>query len=122
MAGASLVGVCTAALLQGPGVYGKIAMEAAQWLEKHHYQNFTGVKGMFLEKFRSGQKVVTEITKTAQVDESLCRTCTLCEKVCQFDAISAPGRQVARVDNSQCTACGLCVSICPAGAISLQSR
>ncbi len=122
MAGASLVGVCTAALLQGPGVYGKIATEAAQWLENRHYQDFTAVQGKFLEKYRSGQTVDTEITKTARVDEVLCKACTLCERVCQFDAIRAPVKQVAHIDSNRCAACGLCVSICPATAISLQAR
>ena len=119
MAGASLVGVCTAAILQGPGIYGKIAQETALWLEKHHYTNIAEVKGLFLEKHRLGQTVDSQSEKTAHVDESLCKACTLCERVCQYEAISAPPKQVAKVDHEHCAACGLCVSVCPSGAISL---
>ncbi|MBA3075802.1 MAG: 4Fe-4S dicluster domain-containing protein [Anaerolineae bacterium] len=122
MAGASLVGVCTAAILKGPDVYGKIAAETAQWLEAHGYQDIDEIKGIYLKKYRQGQPVVTAIEKTAWVNEIQCKTCTQCEKVCQFDALHAPPKQVAHVDVGSCTACGLCVSVCPFGALELRPR
>lgn len=122
MAGASLVGVCTAAILKGWHVYGKIAAEAAQWLESHGYQDIEEIKGMYLKGYRQGQEVVTTVEKTAWVNETLCKACSQCEKVCQFDAISAPLKQIAKINSDHCTACGLCVSVCPFGAIELISR
>lgn len=122
MAGASLVGVCTAAILKGSDVYGKIAAETARWLEAHGYQDIEEVKGLYLNRYRQGQEVVTTLEKTAWVNETLCKACTLCEVVCQFDAISAPPKQIAKIDPEKCTACGLCVSVCPFGAIELVSR
>jgi dihydroorotate dehydrogenase len=122
MAGASLVGVCTAAILKGWHIYGKIAAETEQWLESHGYQDIEEIKGLYLIKYRQGQKVVTTIEKTAWVDETHCKACSQCEKVCQFGAISAPLRQIAKIDSDFCTACGLCVSVCPFEAIELISR
>jgi len=122
MAGASLVGVCTAAILNGFDVYGKIAQQAADWLEKHGYDSIEEVKGLYLEKYRQGQQVVTTVEQTAWVDESRCKACSLCERVCQFDALHAPKKQIAYVVMENCTACGLCVSVCPFGALELRQR
>lgn len=122
MAGASLVGVCTAAILKGSDIYGKIAAETARWLEAHGYQDIAEVKGLYLNRYRQGQPVVTTLEKTARVNETLCKACSQCERVCQFDAISAPLKQIAKIKSDHCTACGLCVSVCPFGAIDLVSR
>jgi len=122
MAGASLVEVCTAAILKGPDVYGKIATETAQWLDTHGYQDIEEIKGLFLNKYRQGQTVVTSIEKTAWVDEVKCKACSLCARVCQFDALQAPSKQIAHVNVDGCSACGLCVSVCPFGALELIPR
>jgi dihydroorotate dehydrogenase/Pyruvate/2-oxoacid:ferredoxin oxidoreductase delta subunit len=122
MAGASLVEVCTAAILKGPDVYGKIATETAQWLDTHGYQDIEEIKGLFLNKYRHGQTVVTSIEKTAWVDEVKCKACSLCARVCQFDALQAPSKQIAHVNVDECSACGLCVSVCPFGALELIPR
>jgi len=122
MAGASLVGVCTAAILRGPGVYGKIAAEAAEWLDAHGYHSLDEVKGLYLEKMREGQPVITAIEQVARVNDSACKMCSQCERVCQFDAIQAPLKKIARVNADHCKACGLCVSVCPFGALELRAR
>ena len=49
MAGASAVEVCTAAILYGPKIYGKIVQEATEWLEKHGYSSINDVKGVALK-------------------------------------------------------------------------
>lgn len=122
MAGASLVGLCTAAILKGPAVYGRIAAEAGQWLDAHGYRDIAEVKGLYLNKYREGQQVVTSLQKAARVDESRCKACTMCEKVCQYDAIHAPVKQIAHVETEKCAACGLCVSVCAFDAIELVDR
>ncbi|KPL74825.1 hypothetical protein ADN00_13375 [Ornatilinea apprima] len=122
MAGAAMVGVCTAAILKGPSAYGKIAAEVDAWLEAHGYQSVDEVKGLYLEAMRAGQAVVTTLEETAWVNESRCKACSLCEKVCQFDALKAPLKEIAKVDVSKCAACGLCVSVCPHGALEMRPR
>lgn len=122
MAGASLVGVCTAAILKGPGVYGKIAAEVGQWLDAHGYHSIDEIRGLYLEKYRDGQPVSTILDKVAHVDESRCKACGQCERVCQYGAMHAPLKQTAHVEEGLCAACGLCVSVCPFGAIELQAR
>ena len=122
MAGASLVGVCTAALLNGPAIYGKIAAETDRWLEQHGYQDVSDVQGLFLEKYRRGQRVETDVKQMAVVDVNRCKACGICGKVCQYDALHSPLKEIASVEAEKCAACGLCVTVCPFGALSLQER
>jgi dihydroorotate dehydrogenase/Pyruvate/2-oxoacid:ferredoxin oxidoreductase delta subunit len=122
MAGASLVGVCTAALLKGQSVYGRIAQEASNWLDKHGYRDVREVQGLYLKKYGQGQRVVTQTEEWPRVDAERCTGCTLCEKVCFYDAITAPPKVVARVKADLCFQCGLCVSVCSFGALAFQPR
>jgi dihydroorotate dehydrogenase len=48
MAGASAVQVCTAAILRGPTVYGRIAQQMGDWLDKHGYASVNQIKGLAL--------------------------------------------------------------------------
>ncbi len=47
MAGASLVQVCTAAIREGPSVYGSISLEISQWLESNGYNSLLEIKGKY---------------------------------------------------------------------------
>lgn len=49
MAGAELVQVCTAAIHEGPGAYGRIASEISDWLDKNGYADVKEIKGKYLE-------------------------------------------------------------------------
>lgn len=55
MAGASLVGVCTAALIHGNTIYGRIAEEAATWLDEHGYSSPDNVRGLYLKRMTEQQ-------------------------------------------------------------------
>ncbi len=49
MAGATAVEVCTAAILNGPKIYGKIVNEVKEWLEKHNYSALDEIRGIALD-------------------------------------------------------------------------
>lgn len=50
MAGASLVQVCTAAIMRGPGVYGTIASQLGDWLDHHGYASVGDIRGLAVRK------------------------------------------------------------------------
>ncbi|MFV9504224.1 MAG: dihydroorotate dehydrogenase [Oscillochloridaceae bacterium umkhey_bin13] len=50
MAGASAVQVCTAAVLRGPSVYGKIAAQLGDWLEAHGHSSPAAIRGAVLQR------------------------------------------------------------------------
>src|SRR6266545_4902622 len=50
MAGASAVQVCTAAIMRGPSVYGKIAAQIGDWLDQHGYASLDDIRGLAVKK------------------------------------------------------------------------
>jgi len=65
-----------------------------------------------------------EVTKdpiTAVLDPEACSLCRLCEKVCEFGALSFdPKTKRMKVTEAACRGCGACAATCPSGAISLR--
>jgi dihydroorotate dehydrogenase subfamily 1 len=110
MAGASAVQVCTAAILRGPGVFGKIADEMAAWLARHGYRGPSDVVGLALERD------ATRSSGVPLLDLDLCNGCGLCELSCAERAIRVvDGKAV--LDEEHCSRCGLCISRCRPGAL-----
>lgn len=100
----------------------------------------TNVRGIFLAGCASGPKDIQDsvasaglaASKAAQlvltgetefdpynafVDEEKCIGCRICEKVCEFNAVTVDKK--ARIDPNACSMCGICVSACPADAIDM---
>jgi len=55
MAGASAVQVCTAAILRGPQVHGRIAQEMSDWLDRHGYALVNDIKGLAVRDGRAAR-------------------------------------------------------------------
>lgn len=52
------------------------------------------------------------------VDESMCKKCKLCAKICAHDAISYDETTgVAKIDHNKCVGCGRCIGICNFDAV-----
>lgn len=111
MAGASAVGVCTAAILRGPAVFGRIAAELGTWLDAHGYASVRDIQGLALRRGWPAGKLAPP-----SVDLDLCNGCGLCETSCVYDAIQMVDRK-AVLDDDRCAVCGLCVTRCRPGAL-----
>ncbi len=111
MAGASAVGVCTAAILHGPEVFGKIARELDGWLDEHGYASAAELTGLALEAMPSAWSGGRPV-----VSEAPCNGCELCAMACPYDAIEVIDK-LAVIDLEACARCGLCVTRCRRGAI-----
>jgi dihydroorotate dehydrogenase subfamily 1 len=114
MAGATAVGICTAAITRGQKIYGLIADEISRFMRFKNYNSIDDFRGAALrhlpkEAFRTKPK-------PPEVLESKCTGCGLCEKHCVYNAVGVIGG-VARIDPSKCYGCGLCVSVCPTRAL-----
>ncbi|MHA1959779.1 MAG: 4Fe-4S binding protein [Candidatus Thorarchaeota archaeon] len=117
MAGASAVEVCTAAILDGPQVYGKIASEIDTWLDEHSHNSIEDIRGLALRHLDS--KV--DMKNKPLLDEDLCTLCGLCPKSCTYEAITLDrDKEELRIDDSRCERCGLCISVCPYHALSIE--
>jgi heterodisulfide reductase subunit A2 len=55
----------------------------------------------------------------AEVDETRCSGCRICNDLCPYNAITFEAdRKVVEVNAALCQGCGTCVAACPAGALS----
>jgi dihydroorotate dehydrogenase (NAD+) catalytic subunit len=111
MAGASAVGVCTAAILRGPSIFGRVAAELDAWLDGHDYAAARDVVGLALTRAWPRGPLPAPV-----VNESACNGCAICETACVYGAIHVVGKRVA-LDGERCTRCGLCVTRCRLAAI-----
>jgi dihydroorotate dehydrogenase subfamily 1 len=115
MAGASAVGVCTAAILRGPQIYGRIARELGEWLDSHGYESVGDITGRALTRaWPAGALPAPRILDA-------CNGCAVCETACVYGAIHmVDGR--AALDGELCERCGLCVTRCRLDAIEWQPQ
>ena len=116
MVGASAVQLCTAAILRGPSVFGKIAQEMNEWLDEHGYASVNDVKRLTIRKLEERAVRTTHLPPKLYVD--LCTGCGLCETSCVYGAITVDGDK-AHLDEPLCQGCGLCVTRCPTPALEM---
>jgi dihydroorotate dehydrogenase subfamily 1 len=120
MAGATLVGVCTAGHLNGTGRYAQIVRDLERLIAELGAGRPADLRGRALQRIRErGERDLAAVTlpMTPAIDEDLCTACGTCVELCAYGAMSMDGK--ARVKPEDCIGCGLCASACPAGAISL---
>lgn len=116
MVGAHAVGVCTAAILNGPTVYGRLANEIAAWLDAHGYPSLEAVRGLAIQNWEKRRFRTFPLPPT--LDADACTGCGRCEVSCVYDAIHVRERR-AHINAEHCRGCGLCVTRCPTGALTL---
>lgn len=113
MAGASAVQMCTAAILQGPGIYGKVAGEMNNWLDKHNYSSVNDIIGLTIDRMKKRTWHTTP--EYPHVNQELCIECGKCKQSCAYQAIELKPK--ADINKEKCFGCGLCITRCPKKAI-----
>ena len=112
MAGAQAVQVCTAAILEGPGIYGRIARQMEKYMEERGIYGLDEIRGLAHQHQRE-----QDLDRwLPQVDADKCTACGLCAQSCVYSAIDI--KDYAIIDEERCFGCGLCMTRCKFGAIT----
>jgi dihydroorotate dehydrogenase (fumarate) len=114
MAGAAVVGVCTAAILRGPGVFTELADGLSRLMDRYGYAAVSTVSRRALR----AEKPASRVPADFRFDEAACTHCNRCVTACAYRARSFEGTR-PRIDGNACRVCGLCIGVCAAKAISL---
>ncbi len=121
MAGATLVGVCTAGHMKGIEQYGKIIRDLEKLLGELGASSPADVRGLALKRIRGRkERGLVAVTKpiVPDIDRDLCTSCGRCQEVCAYDAARVDGKNKAYIIAENCIGCGLCVSVCPTRAMT----
>lgn len=114
MAGASGVQICTAAILRGPKIYGKIVKELDDFLDSHDYSSVEDIKGLTIRKMAARKTGAAAVAPV--VNHERCTLCGLCVTSCAYEAIARTEK--ITIDAEKCFGCGLCVTRCKPQALS----
>lgn len=114
IAGATAVGVCTAAMVEGPKIFPRLVKGLVTFLEE---------QGVTMEELRgSGLEGMRQVNEMARhrlhvtIDKDLCTQCNICHTVCPVQAVRQ-GEGYNFIVDGECINCGFCAANCPEEAI-----
>ena len=116
MAGATAVGVCTAAIVKGPDVFKELTEQMMKLMDCYGYPDVPSVSGLTLRTGKLEEKTPADFI----FDEALCVHCNRCVISCAYRARSFDAQRNMQVDADRCRVCGLCFSLCPKKAIRIR--
>ena len=116
MAGATAVGVCTAAIVNGPGVFTQLTENLSKLMDKYGYPDIPSVSGLPLRNGTLEEQSPAEFVFEADK----CVHCNRCVTACAYRARSFDEQGNMHVDANQCRVCGLCFGMCNKKAIYIK--
>ncbi len=120
MAGATLVGVCTAGHMKGLGEYRRLIESLEERMDELGISSLEDVRGLTIQRIqqrRADGKVAVTDPIVPKVRGEKCTRCGACERVCAYEAITVANERAAVIDEQACIGCGLCVSVCRFSAL-----
>lgn len=119
LAGAQTVQTCTAIVMQGYPVIGKLLQGLSDWMDAKGYATCDDFRGKICDRIKGNDDVDRVKRLVAEIDPGKCVSCGLCARVCIYDAPeAATGHYV--IPEDRCDGCGLCVELCPVQAIAMR--
>lgn len=116
MAGATAVGVCTAAIVNGPGVFTQLTENLSKLMDKYGYPDIPSVSGLTLRNGTLEEKFPADFVFEADK----CVHCNRCVTACAYRARSFDEQENMHADANQCRVCGLCFGMCNKKAIYIR--
>lgn len=121
LAGASVVQVCSAVVVEGYQAIARIVRGLAEYLKSHGYRSVDEIRGRTCKHILGVDEVDRRNRFYAHVDTVKCGNCGACFRVCIYGAVRRLEDSHA-IDPQVCDGCGLCAEVCPTQAISMIQR
>ncbi|SMB91999.1 dihydroorotate dehydrogenase (fumarate) [Thermanaeromonas toyohensis ToBE] len=115
LAGASAVGICTAAILKGLKVFQELNQGLNTLLDELGYPTVSSASGRALPYLREEED---QDKLKFSYDPEKCNLCLLCVTRCPYQARNLTPDKVMSLDETKCRYCGFCVSLCRRRALT----
>ncbi len=119
LAGATLVQTCTAIVMQGYEVVGKLLAGLTDFMEQKGYDDLAAFRGALCSRIKSNDDIDRVKRAVAEIKAEQCVKCGLCARVCIYQA-PREDKQAFVIPEEACDGCGLCEQLCPARAIAMR--
>lgn len=116
MAGATACGVCTAAVVKGPGVFRELSEGLERLMDRYGYYDIPSVSRLTLRQKKLEEKSTADFV----FESDKCVHCDRCVTGCAYRARSFDAQGEMRVDPEHCRVCGLCFGLCAKKAIYIR--
>ena len=117
MAGADLIGVCTAILINDFDFLKPLIKKLKIYLNKMGYKSLRDVRDILVENITPNSNLTIE-EGVAVVNKNNCIGCGRCLKIGHCNAIKIVNDK-AYIDKDRCLGCGICSFLCPQKAIEM---
>ncbi len=119
LVGATLTQVCTAIVMQGYEVVGKLLAGLSEFMERKGYETLGDFRGAVCSRIKTNDDIDRVKRAVAEINAEACIKCGLCGRVCIYRA-PVEEKAAYRVPEAACDGCGLCVQLCPVQAIAMR--
>ncbi len=116
IAGATGIGVCTAAMVEGPAVFPKLVKGLGEYLMDQGL-TMDELRGTGLEEMRRVNEMALKPLRVS-IDQEKCNQCDVCYTVCPVQAVRRADGYNYIVED-ECIQCTFCVNNCPTHVIGV---
>ncbi len=120
LAGARLVQICTAFIMDGYGIIPRIRRDLESWMRRKDYSSINAISGRAARRVLGSGQIDRRQTKTARIRNEDCTLCGLCKTVCYYFTVEIIDSNYTVT--AACTGCGLCAERCPVSCIDMVDK
>ncbi len=121
LVGATVTQVCSAIVMEGYEVVGRLLRGLEQFMAAKGYQRLEEFRGKAAARILGNDEIDRVGRRYALVQTAQCVNCGWCQRVCIYGApAEVAGHR--EIDPEACDGCGLCVELCPQRCIVMADR